>query len=58
MTCEFGMTDKEYFDSTPYRIALKLEYKRPKKIGNLHEDEIERLDQRRAEAEANGIKVI
>lgn len=43
---------------TPAEVGLLVEFNRPKFIGGIHEDDIERMDQRRAELEAQGIKVL
>lgn len=43
---------------TPAEVGLIIEFKRPKFVGGIHEDDIARMDDRRAELEAKGIKVL
>ena len=42
---------------TPREVFAVLDSKRPKYIGGIHEDGIDRIMERRAELEAEGIKV-
>jgi hypothetical protein len=39
-------------------ISILFEVHRPKQIGSLHEDDMDRLDERRQELEAQGLTVI
>jgi len=52
------MSLSEYLNSTPAVVGLIIEFNRPKHINGIHEDDIERMDVRRAELEAQGIKVL
>lgn len=52
------MPPSEFWELTPSEAGIFLEYKRPKHVGNLHEDQMLRLRKRREEAEAKGKKVI
>jgi hypothetical protein len=58
MVSEFGVAPSEYWNMSPNEVFIVLENKRPKKIGNLHEDQLERLHARRAQAERDGVNVI
>ena len=39
-------------------VNILFEANRPKKIGSLHEDDVDRLEERRQELEAQGLTVI
>lgn len=43
---------------TPKEIFSIIEYKRPKEVGGIHEDDMNNMIRRRKELEAQGIKVI
>lgn len=43
---------------TTAEIGLLIEHNRPKYVGGIHEDDIERMDQRRVELEKQGVKVL
>lgn len=58
MVSEFGVAPSEYWSMTPSEVFIILESKRPKHIGNIHEDQLEHLRARRAKAEREGIKVL
>lgn len=58
MVAEFGIAPSEYWKMTPNEVSLVMESKRPKHIGNIHEDDFADMMQRRAELEQKGIKVL
>lgn len=58
MTCSFGVAPSEYWKMTPKEVSLHLDFKRNKFIGGIHEDEWDRLDERRAELEQQGYRVL
>ena len=43
---------------SPHEMQILIEGKRSKYIGNMHEDEVERLEIRRKELEDQGITVL
>lgn len=54
----YGMLGSEYWSSTFPELELFHEAKRNKMIGNIHEDEYIRMEERREELEAQGLKVL
>lgn len=52
------MTPSQHFETTPYEMQVLIEARRPKVIGGIHEDDLERMEERRQEFEAKGIKVL
>lgn len=43
---------------TPSEVGIFLESKRPKYVGNIHEDDIDRMMERREELESQGFEVL
>lgn len=54
----YGMSEEQYFGSTFRGLELFHEARRPKMIGNIHEDDYVRMVKRGEELEAQGIKVL
>jgi len=55
---EYGIPPSEYWKMTPSEIGIIVESKRPKTVGKVSEDDYDHLMDRRAELEAQGIKVL
>ena len=58
MVGSYGISASEYMDMTPIQVHIILESKRVKTVGGLHEDDIERIEKRRAKLEEQGVEVI
>lgn len=54
----YGMLASEYWKSTFTELELIHEAKRPKMIGNIHENEYLRMEDRREELESQGLRVL
>ena len=52
------MLPSEYWMMTPSEVLVLIEAKRPKHVGGIHEDDLERMHKKRAELEAQGIEVM
>lgn len=58
MVGDFGVSPSEYWNMTPAEVGLIFDSKRPKHTGGIHEDDIADMINRRAELEAQGLKVL
>lgn len=56
--CHYGVLPSEYWNMTIAELELIHEAKRSKMIGNIHEDDYLRLEERREELESQGVKVL
>lgn len=54
----YGMLESEYWKTTIRGLELFHEARRSKMIGNIHENDYVRMEERRDELEAQGIKVL
>ena len=48
----------EFWKMCPSETLILIEANRPKHVGGIHEDELERMHKKRAELEAQGIEVM
>lgn len=48
----------EFWQMTAREIQVLIEAKRPKQVGGIHEDELERLHKKRQELIESGVKVL
>lgn len=54
----WGVLPSEFWKMTMGEIHTIIEAKRPKHVGGIHEDDLERMHSKRAELEAQGIEVL
>ena len=54
----YNIQPSEYRDMSPHEVMRIVEINRPKNIGSLHEDDYNRIEERRAELEAEGVNVL
>lgn len=55
---EFGIAPSEYWGMTPAEVQLVIDAKRSKHINGIHEDDIDRMEQRRIELTEKGLNVL
>ena len=58
MVVKFGVPASEYWGMTPAEVGIYLESNRPKHVGGIHEDDIDKMLERRHELESQGVKVL
>lgn len=58
MVGHYDVPASEYWNMTPQEVGRILEMKRPKYVNGIHEDDIERMLERRKELESQGYKVL